>query len=667
MRIKRTFSMLLLAVALIWTGVLGGQSVHAATPSLAKTPTNGNPLMDHKLGADPFAMVYNGRVYLYMSSDAYEYNSNGTVKNNSFSNLNKVHVISSDDMVNWTDHGAIPVAGPNGIARWASGSWAPAAAHKKINGQDKFFLYFSNSAGGIGVLTANSPIGPWSDPRGQALITHSTPGVAGVVWLFDPAVLVDDNGDGYLYFGGGIPGGNNPSQAQYASPKTARVIKLGNDMTSVVGSAQTIDAPFFFEDSGIHKYNGKYYYSYCANFGGSHPANIPPGEIVYMVSDNPMGPFTYVKSILRNPGVFFGGGGNNHHSVFQFNSKWYMAYHTQTVAKAQLGDGKGYRSPHINELTYAGNGQINPVTGTMQGVAKTKNLNPYQRVEAETIAWQGGIKTDVAQSPGGMVPSSNLAVTDIHNGDWVAVANADFGSGGVTNFKANVASTVGGQIEIRLDSTTGPVIGTLNVTPTGGNQSWSLRETTVSQVTGVHHVYFMFKGSSNQPLFNFDYWQFGNTPGGGEPQPEPSEIKSGSVYYLQNQHSSLRIGISGASTANGALAVQSTNFGAADHEWRVDSVGNGYFKLTNMRSGKVMGIENMSTSNGAKAIQWDDNGTADHEWQFVSVGNGYYKIVNRHSSKVLGVTNMSTSSGAEIVQWDDNGTADHNWSFQFVR
>lgn len=664
MKTNKRVIVLLLTFVLIGMGMFQGQAAHAETPAIAKTPGNGNPLMDHKLGADPFAMTYNGRVYLYMSSDAYEYDSSGKIKSNSFSNLNKVHVISSDDMVNWTDHGAIPVAGPNGIAKWASGSWAPAAAHKKINGQDKFFLYFSNSAGGLGVLTADSPIGPWTDPLGRALVTLNTPGVAGVVWLFDPAVLVDDNGTGYLYFGGGIPGGNSPTQQQWASPKTARVIKLSDDMIHTEGSAQVIDAPFFFEDSGIHKYNGKYYYSYCSNFGGNHPPGTPPpGEIAYMVSDNPMGPFTYVKSILKNPYEFFGVGGNNHHSIFSFNNKWYIAYHAQTVSKAILGDGLGYRSPHINELTYAGNGEINPIQGTMKGVSQIKNLNPYVRTEAETIAWQGGILTEAAQAPGGMVPSVNMNVTDIHNGDWIAVANADFGSNGATSFKANVASTVGGQIEIRLDSPTGQVIGTLQVNPTGGNQTWSLRETTVNRVTGVHHVYFMFKGANNQRLFNLDYWQFGTSTGGGQ----PSDIESGRVYTLKNEHSGLMIGIAGASTADGAQALQSNNFGATDHEWRVDSLNNGYYKLTNMRSGKVLGIENMSTANGAKAVQWNDNGTADHDWQFVPVGNGSYKIVNRHSGKVLGVNGMSTTSGANIVQWDDNGTADHNWRFVLVR
>ena len=109
--IKR-FSVFLFAFTLLLGG-LPMMSVHAANNAIAKLPGNSNPLMDHKLGADPYALVYNGRVYVYMSSDAYVYNSNGTVKDNDFSELNKINVISSADMVNWTDHGAIPVAGFN--------------------------------------------------------------------------------------------------------------------------------------------------------------------------------------------------------------------------------------------------------------------------------------------------------------------------------------------------------------------------------------------------------------------------------------------------------------------------------------------------------------------------------------------------------------------------
>lgn len=486
------------------------------TGALVKVPGYSNPLRDYKLGADPYAVVFEGRVYIYMSSDEYMFDDNGNVVDNNFRQLNRVFVISSEDMVNWTDHGAIPVAGIHnandgkGIAKWAGGSWAPAAAHKVIDGKDKFFLYFSNSAGAIGVLTADSPIGPWKDPLGRALITHDTPGVRGVVWLFDPAVLVDDDGKAYLYFGGGLPGGQNPTQEQIANPQTARVIQLGDDMISTVGEALTIEAPYMFENAGIHKFNDKYYYSYCTNFG-SRPEgeDVPPvGEIAYMISDNPMGPFEYVTTILRNPHHFFGVGGNNHHAIFEFNDQWYIVYHAQTVAKEVLGDGKGYRSPHINKVEFYDNGLMKEIKGDREGISQLKNLDPYKRTEAETIAWNKGITTEVCSAPGGYIESLNLNVTDINDGDWIAVANVDFGEKGPSIFQANVASTVGGEIEIRLDSPSGEIIGSLEVSPTGGEQKWELLECNVEQVKGVHNIFFMFKGDEKANLFNFDYWQF---------------------------------------------------------------------------------------------------------------------------------------------------------------
>jgi len=490
------------------------------TGALAKVPGYSNPLRDYKLGADPYAITYNGRVYVYMSSDELQYKGDGSLKSNDFANLDRVFVISSSDMVNWTDEGVIPVAGQNGknngngIAKWAGASWAPAATHKVINGKDKFFLYFANGASGIGVLTADSPTGPWSDPVGHAMITMSTPGVSGVEWLFDPAVLVDDDGTGYLYFGGGVPSTNGtPSQEQWANPKTSRVIKLGTDMTSVDGSAAKIDSPFMFEDSGIHKYNGKYYYSYCMNFGGSHPQDKSPGEIAYMVSDNPMGPFTWKGNFLKNPSVYFGVGGNNHHAVFEFNDQWYVVYHAQTVAKLIDPKSDGYRSPHINKVEYYSNGQMKTVQGDYLGISQLKNLDPYNRTEAETIGWQKGITTEDCTALRSNVSAQeagvNLDVTSINNGDWIAVSDADFLDSGATSFKANVASAKSGKIEIHLDSVGGELVGTLNVETTGGNQEWKTIECNLNKkVQGVHSIFFKFTGEGSDNLFNFDYWQF---------------------------------------------------------------------------------------------------------------------------------------------------------------
>ena len=105
---------------------------------LGKTSVS-NPIMTSRLTADPYAMEYNGRIYVYGTNDSQQYEKTPDADNN-YSKINTINVYSSADMVNWTDHGAIPVAGSKGAAKWASNSWAPAACHKTINGKEKFFF-----------------------------------------------------------------------------------------------------------------------------------------------------------------------------------------------------------------------------------------------------------------------------------------------------------------------------------------------------------------------------------------------------------------------------------------------------------------------------------------------------------------------------------------------
>jgi len=482
------------------SGAAAQASYAPPAAAIGKLPPNGNPVVAHKFGADPYALVFEDRVYLYNTNDAFEYSSDGSVKDNSYSSINKLSIISSDDLVNWTDHGAVQAAGRDGAAKWATQSWAPAAAHKVIDGKDKFFLYFANNASGIGVLSSDSPVGPWVDPIGKPLISRSMPGVEDVTWLFDPAVLVDDDGKAYIYYGGGIPEG------KHEMPNTARVMQLGDDMISVVGEASVIPAPYMFESSGINKVDGLYYYTYCSNFiEGVRPDGPPPGEIAYMVSDNPMGPWTYKGTILKNPGHFFGVGGNNHQAIFQFQESWYIVYHAQTLSKA-MGVPKGYRSTHLNQVFFNEDGTIESIDANMRGVEAVKSLNPYKRTEAETMAWNAGIKVESVPALGES-GSTGLAVTDIDNGDWIAVAGADFGEG-AASFTAWIAAEEGGKLELRLDSPEGKLVGALDVPSTIGREQWTELTTWVSGVKGSHHLYFVFKGKPDQKLFVLDAWQF---------------------------------------------------------------------------------------------------------------------------------------------------------------
>ena len=89
-----------------------------------KKAAENNPLYTQRFGADPGVMEYEGRLYVYMTDDILEYDSAGKVKENTYSKIRSINCISSDDLVNWTDHGRIRVAGPGGVARWANNSWA---------------------------------------------------------------------------------------------------------------------------------------------------------------------------------------------------------------------------------------------------------------------------------------------------------------------------------------------------------------------------------------------------------------------------------------------------------------------------------------------------------------------------------------------------------------
>ena len=472
--------------------------------ALAKIPGYSNPLIDYDFGADPFALEYNGRVYVYMTADQFEYDQNGNIIDNTYSKINSLHVISSADLVNWTDHGFIPVAGPNGVAKWANNSWAPAIAYKQIDGQDKFFLYFCNGGGGIGVLEGDSPVGPFTDPLGHALIDGSTPGTQGVPWIFDPAVMVDDDGTGYLVFGGGIPAG------QDLNPKSARIVRLGDDMISLDCEPVMIDAPCMFEDGGIHKANGKYYYTYCSNFSGNHSAveGYPGyGIICYMVSDDPLGPYEYCGEILQNPSTYFGVGGNNHHAIFNFKGTSYIVYHAQTLGQA-MGIEKGYRSTHINEVEYYADGRIVPIQADREGISQLETMSPYQLTAGETIAWQAGIKVEACDQPGqGLSEVNNRAVTDIQNGDWIAVAGLDFGDKGAASFTASIAAQAGGAVELRVDSPDGTVVGTLTVP--AGDGTYQALTCDVEGLTGVHNLFMVFTGDDQaENLMSLDTWQF---------------------------------------------------------------------------------------------------------------------------------------------------------------
>jgi len=519
-----------------------------------------NPLITQGFGADPTTMVYNDRVYLFASNDSLEYDAGGNPEPRTFGQgIQGIRAISSADLSNWTDHGVIRPGGipastnplipeedlPR-ITPFDTRSWAPSATWKTVNGKPKFYLYFADQGNGIGVITADSPTGPWTSPLNKLLIDRSTPNCANVDYLFDPGVFIDDDGKAYLFFGGGQTG-NNKADLGYA-----RRVRLNDNMISLAGTPETWEVPYMFEASDIFKYDGRYYFSYCALPGitGNNPYGLASSEIAYMIStDEPMGYFrSEVRGVLKTAATQLGSGDdNNHQTIFMFKDKVYIAYHAAKVANA-MGTGN-HRSTFIDEVTVNSDAlrTLAPVTMTRKGVDPVGTLDPYVVNEAETIGIMGGIYTRADTGAG-----NGMVITSIDTGDWVAVYGVDFGSTGATKFaarvrtpEASVSPDYSGAIELRIDPAgAGVTSDTGNLTPsntariTGGTvigRAWIKAESgqegkyaTVeidldNTVTGVHDLAFVFYSSLNsgnarpetitrnsphKNAFEFDQWQF---------------------------------------------------------------------------------------------------------------------------------------------------------------
>ena len=423
----------------------------------------------HRYLADPTSLVHDGRVYVYCSNDDESPLEGGY-------NIPNVICLSTADMKNWTDHGS--VFRPETDTKWAKKSWAPGA----IERDGKFFLYFGNSGANIGVVVADNPFGPFKDVLGKPLLDHGTPGVqpAKGLWLFDPGLFIDDDGQAYLYFGGN--GDDN-----------VRVAKLKRDMVGIDGEVIKMHAPNFFEAGFVYKREGTYYYSY---------STTPKAGMRwdYMTSDKPTSGFTYRGVVSEQHPI----NNNNHHAaLFEFKDRWYHVYHNRVVARRSGIPGGFRRNIGIEEFFHEADGSIRKVVYTEDGIAQLGRLDPYARIEGETFAAQQGVETEPC-SEGGM----NLH--DLQDGDWVSLRGVDFGATGAKKFHARVASAENnsGAIEVRVGGPEGRMVATVKVATTGGAQRWADVSADVSDLSGVQDLCLRFTGEKGKTLFKVNHWRF---------------------------------------------------------------------------------------------------------------------------------------------------------------
>ncbi len=435
-----------------------------------------NPIVQTCYSTDPAPMVHGDRLYVYTGHDE---------NNADFFWMQEWRIYSTDDMVNWTDHGS-----PLAIEDFSWGddrAWAPQCIER--NGKFYFYVPLHSKLSGtmaIGVAVGDSPTGPFKDAIGKPLVDGD--------WAYiDPTVFIDDDDQAWLFWG-------NP-EIYY--------VKLNPDMISYDGEVKKVpltpegfgkgkfvpmekDKKYlstYTEGPWFYKRNGKYYLVYA---GGGIPEHIG-----YSMSDHPEGPWTYKGIIMEqndSTNSF-----TNHPGVVDYKGKSYFFYHTGNLP----GGGGFARSICVEPFEYNSDGTFPLIKPTHEGAPAIKTFNPYGRIEAETMAWSKGITTEPNSKTG-------VYVSDIHNGDFLKVANVNFGPTSPRKFEATVASALrGGKITVHMDSIDGPIAATLDVPGTGGWENWQTLETELSaEAAGIHDLYFVFEGRKGPKLFNFDYWTF---------------------------------------------------------------------------------------------------------------------------------------------------------------
>jgi len=427
-----------------------------------------NPIIQTNYTADPAPMVYNDKVYLYTTHDEDE---------STWFTMNDWRLYTTDDMVNWTDHGA--------ILSYSDFSWAKmnAWAAQCIERDGKFYMYVpittKDNQGAIGVAVANNPYGPFIDPLGKPLVQTGQGDI-------DPSVFIDDDGQAFLYWG-------NPH---------CFYVKLNEDMISYQGEPvkipNTVESfgkregdpkrPTTYEEgSWLYKRNDLYYLIFAAG-----PI---PEHISYSTGNDPTGPWEYRGVLMPTQGSAF----TNHPGIIDFKGNTYFFYHNGALP----GGGGFTRSVCVEQVKFNPDGtiqQMNITEGIKKGLAA---LNPYVKNEAETIAWSEGVKSLQNNQVG-------VFITAMYNDAYTKVSGVDFTEEGPSKFIARIGTTHNGNVsmEIRHSSLDGELIGTVKVPLTGGNDRWALVTTDVQKVTGIHDVYFIFKGKAASKIMYFDYWRF---------------------------------------------------------------------------------------------------------------------------------------------------------------
>ena len=315
-----------------------------------------NPIIRDQFAADPTARVFNNKVYVYPSHDIVP----PAGQRQDWFCMADYHVFSSENLTDWTDHGMIisqetvPWGKPD-----AYSMWAPDCVYK--NG--KYYFYFPNApkegyGWGIGVATADKPEGPFTCEA------KPIKGVSGI----DPCVLIDDDGQAYIYWSGmGIRGAKLKSNMLEIDGELQEIkIPAREGMPEMppmkVGGQVMEGLPEGFKEGPFAFKRGDWYYlTFPWVRGDTSDGKNPTETLAYAMSKSPLGPWDFKGIIMAE---HENGCWTNHHSILEYKGQWYIFYHWNDFSPR---DDKR-RSVRIEKISFNADGTIQEVFKTMRGV-----------------------------------------------------------------------------------------------------------------------------------------------------------------------------------------------------------------------------------------------------------------------------------------------------------
>ena len=376
-----------------------------------------NPVIKGLYSADPTARVFNGKVYLFASHDIIS----PVEPERKWFCMEDYHVFSSEDLVNWTDHGVIldqkdvPWGNPEGYSMWA-----PDCVEK----DGKYYFYFPNASKAgrgfaVGVAIADNPEGPYG-PQAESI-----EGINGI----DPCVLQASDGNAYIFWGNGRCAKLDPSMTKLADDNPKTTMKWGNREMEMVGvncleglPNRQAEGPFAFE------YNGNYYLTY--------PYVQENTEVLgYAMSKNPMGPYEYKGIIMaRSVNECW----TNHHSFVNYKGQWYLFYHHNDYSP----NFDKNRSVRIDKVRFNPDGTIEQVIPTLRGVGVTKATDHIQ-MDRYSAIYHYGVYVDLLDAAN---PFEGFYIHFARGNSWVRYDEIDFGESAPATvtfrYKAGEKSTV---------------------------------------------------------------------------------------------------------------------------------------------------------------------------------------------------------------------------------